>query len=168
MNVCLCKMTKSLNRQFFREFVNDPDLFADMGQFYTYHYNEPDADAYWERQESLGRIHLAIMLGEKIVGEVILKNIDHGNRSCTLSIHMMNDSVKNCGYGTEAEILTLEYAFGELKMETVFADALLKNERSRHVLEKVGFKLFSRDNGFCYYRCDRDTWTSHENRGNGT
>ena len=84
-------------------------------------------------------MHLAIMHGIVPVGEVILKNIDPNQRCCTLGIHLRNDSAKNKGYGTAAEILALQYAFHKLQCETVYEDAIHKNLRSQHVLEKVGF-----------------------------
>ena len=59
------------------------------------------------------------------------------------------------GFGTQAEILALEYAFQNLKMEIVYADALLNNHRSQHVLMKAGFRETHRDDAFVYYRCDR-------------
>lgn len=132
MNIRLCRMTKPLIRRFFQDFANDPDVFADLGRFQPYVYNEESADAYWKRQQDLGRIHLAIMLGEEPIGEIILKQIDTEQHQCTLSIHMKNDAFKNHGYGTQAEVLALAYAFDELEMNTVFADALIKNYRSRH------------------------------------
>ena len=107
-----------------------------------------DARREWQRQ--LGRIHLAVMLEQEPIGEVILKDIDAEKRCCTLSIHMKNESVKNRGFGTRAEILTLEYAFGVLEMETAFAEAIHKNKRCRHVLEKVGFQKTHSDEQFVY------------------
>lgn len=118
MNGYLCKMTKELQRRFFQDFANDSDSFADMERFLEYVYCEEDSDSHWERQQKLGRVHLAVMLEEEPIGEVILKEIDKANRSCTLSIHMKNDSVKNRGFGTRAENLTLKYAFEALGMET--------------------------------------------------
>ena len=106
MNIYLCKMTKSLLRQFFQGFSNDPDLFSDMSRFTEYIYHEADVDAYWERQQQLGRVHLAVMLKTEPIGEIILKDIDSGKG--TLSIHMKNDAVKNRGYGTKEEILALD------------------------------------------------------------
>lgn len=41
-----------------------------------------------------------IMLGDKAIGELQLKCIDHDKKECTLSIHMQNDAVKGKGYGT--------------------------------------------------------------------
>ena len=83
--------------------------------------------------------HLYHMEGPKIEKMLGYTNLDSEKGYCTLSIHMKNNSVKNRGFGTQAEILALEYAFGSLGMETVFADAVHKNKRSQHVLEKVGF-----------------------------
>ncbi len=148
-------MTKSLYREFCREFQNDPDVFAE-GQIFTEYCCSPEkADAYWQRQLDRNRVHLAIVRIEKPIGEIILKNINKENGCCELSIHMVNDSVKNLGYGTRAEQLTLEYAFDVLGMETVYANTLLKNSRSRHVLRKVGFQEIRRDDCFVYFRCQR-------------
>lgn len=160
MNIRLCNMTKALNRRYFSKFENDPDIFMDVNRFHVYIYNEETADAYWQRHRNLSRIHLAIMLNEDPIGEIILKNIDQSQKCCTLGIHMQNDSVKNKGYGTTAEILALEYAFNELGMETVLADALKTNTRSQHVLEKVGFREIGQDAEFYYYRCDKDHWSA--------
>ena len=71
-----------------------------------------------------------------------------------MGIHLQNDAVKEKGYGTQAERLILQYAFNELGMVAVNADAVLKNTRSQHVLEKVGFCYTHEDDTFKYYRCE--------------
>lgn len=68
---------------------------------------------------------------------------------------MQNDAVKGKGYGTQAELKAIQYAFEELGMAAVNADTILKNARSQHVLEKVGFKLTREDENFKYYRITR-------------
>lgn len=158
MNIRLCKMTKALCRRFFSEFENDPDVFLDTDRFSTYIYSPERADAHWKKQKDMNRMHLAIMLNIEPIGEIILKDIDRTQKTCTLSIHMRNDSVKNKGYGSKAEILALEYAFHDLDMETVFADAVRRNTRSQHVLKKVGFIETNTDESFYYYRCDKRHW----------
>ena len=40
-------------------------------------------------------------------------------------------------------------------MAAVNADAVLKNVRSQHVLEKVGFRLVGEDGMFRYYRIEQ-------------
>ena len=132
-------MTKTLNRIYFRKYEHNPDLFGDLGNFRPYRNNTTKSDEYWKRQRNLGREHLVIMHGIVPVGEVILKNIDPNQRCCTLGIHLRNDSVKNKGYGTAAEIMALQYTFHKLQCEMVYADAIHKNLRSQHVLERAGF-----------------------------
>ena len=69
--------------------------------------------------------------------------------------YLQNDSVKGRGYGTAAERLALKYAFDTLGMDAVNADTVIKNTRSQHVLEKVGFKYMEEKGDFKYYRFDR-------------
>ena len=44
-----------------------------------------------------------------------------------------------------------------MQMDTVYADAIKKDQRSQHVLEKVGYRMTHLDDEFIYYRCDRDS-----------
>ena len=86
-----------------------------------------------------------------MIGDVGLKHIDHAQKTCELTIHLTDDTVKNRGFGTQAERLMLDYAFDRLGMQTVLADATLKNTRSQHVLESIGFRFLREDETFRYY-----------------
>lgn len=162
MNICLKKMTIELSRIYHSQFVLDPDLFADKRQYQPYVYSEESSDATVARYKKMGRIYLAVMLGDDPIGEVILKGIDRDRKCCALGISMRSDEFKSRGFGTQAEILALRYAFEELGMETVFADALIQNTRSQRVLAKAGFKQINQDRAFVYYRCDKPTWSVPE------
>lgn len=151
----LKRMTRELCHEYFREFTVDPDLFA-VGQPYRpYVYDRDQCDAYFDRHVRLGRAHLAVMLDDEAIGELVLKNIDPEKKCCELGISMKNDDCKNRGYGTQAERLALEYAFTVMGLETVYADALRGNTRSQHVLKKAGFTETHRDESFIYYRHDK-------------
>ena len=158
MNIRLCEMTIPLMRQFFREFAYDPDTFENPVDCIAYLYNEESADAFYKKNQKPDRKHFAILADDGVVGDLYLKRIDLTERSCTLSIHMKNDSAKNKGYGTKAEQLALKYAFEELQLERVYAEALIRNTRSRHVLEKVGFKEVHRDAKYSSYECRIGDW----------
>lgn len=158
MNVRLRIMTKELARQYYSRFEMDPMLFMDLSQYQPYVYCQEKSDARVERYQSLGRVFLAVMLEDDPIGEVVFKNIDSNLKHCTLGISLVSDAYKNKGIGTRAEILALDYAFREMGMQTVFADSILRNTRSQHVLKKVGFQETSRDDTFVYYRCDEETW----------
>lgn len=151
MDITLVPMTRPLCHEYFRGFENDPDIFMDMGLFAPYRYAAEQVDRYFEKQQSPDRAMFMIMLDGKPVGEVGFKHIDRAERSCELTIHLQNDRVKNRGIGTAAQRLALDYAFDVLGVETVNADAVLKNRRSQHVLEKVGFTFVREDGAFRYY-----------------
>ena len=149
--VSLKPMTRQMCHEFYRDFQNDPAI----GHYYEYVYTPEIADRYFDTNSVADRKLFAIMVGNKIVGECKLKNIDLQKRECSMGIHLQNDAVKEKGYGTQAERLILRYAFEDLGMVAVNADAALKNTRSQHVLEKVGFEYVREDDTFKYYRCER-------------
>ena len=148
--VSLKPMTRQMCHEFYKNFQNDPAI----GHYYEYVYTPEIADRYFDNNSVVDRKLFAIMVGDKIVGECKLKNIDLQKRECSMGIHLQNDAVKEKGYGTQAERLILQYAFNELGMVAVNADAALKNTRSQHVLEKVGFCYTHEDDTFKYYRCE--------------
>ena len=156
--ITLIPMSRELCHEFYRGFVNDPDIFMDMGKFYEFQYAPQWADDYFDRQASRGRVLLAVMLTGEPIGEVKLWDIDRENRECKLGIHMQSDAVKGRGFGTRAEILAVEYAFRELGMDRVLADAILKNTRSQHVLQKAGFRFLRQEGIYRWYCCDKRTY----------
>lgn len=153
--ISLCVMTRELCHELFKKWENDPDMCMDMNQFAAYRYNEGLVDRYFDAKQDPSRVLLAIMKDGAPVGEIQLKQIDRERKECTLSIHMQNDTVKGRGYGTCAERLAVQYAFHVLGMAAVNANTVMKNKRSQHVLEKVGFQYIKEENGFKYYRCER-------------
>lgn len=158
MEIVIKPMTRELCHAFYKEFVLDLALFENPEQYKPHIYSKEACDAYYDRHIRLGRYHMAITLQEKPIGEIILKNIDLTKGCCTMGITMVNDNYKGKGYGTAAEKKILHWAFQILGFETVYADSLLGNLRSQHVLKKVGFEEIGRDNSFVYYRCTKAAW----------
>lgn len=148
----LKKMNRDLCHELYKNWENDPSIYGDMSAFSPYVYRTESVDKYFDAKNIPSRVLFAIMLDGIPIGELQLKYIDWLNAECTLSIHLQNDAVKGKGYGTQAERLAVQYAFNELGMKTIHADAILKNTRSQHVLEKVGFQLVGEDDAFKYYR----------------
>ena len=153
--ITLIPMTRVLCHEFYRGFVNDPDIFMDMGKFYEFQYDPRWVDAYLDRQASKGRLLFAVMLEGRPIGEVKFSDI---GRECRLGIHMQSDAVKGRGFGTRAEILAVEYAFRELGVDRILADVILKNTRSQHVLQKAGFRFLRQEGDFRWYYCDKRTY----------
>ena len=90
----------------------------------------------------------------RVLGNISAISISKRHHNCEIG-YCYGSKYWNQGYATEACGEILRYAFEELGMDTVKADAALKNTRSQHVLEKVGFRYTHEDETFKYYRCDR-------------
>ena len=151
----LVPMTREMLFTYFREYEHDPDLWLDKTQFVPYVFSEERVERYIRRQEELKRVNLAIMLHDDIVGQIILKNIEE-HLSAAMGISLKNARYKDHGFGTRAEQLAIRYVFYEMDIPVLYADALKTNTRSRHVLEKAGFRYVREDRDFIYYRADRD------------
>ena len=153
--ISLVIMTRELCQQLYQGWENDPAIYLDMDSFAPYRYDQEAVDRYFDAKQTPDRLLFAILKGGVPVGELHLKRIDRQNKECTLSIHMQNDGAKGRGYGTRAERLALRYAFEVLGLEAVNADTVVKNTRSQHVLEKLGFQHIRDEGGFRYYRYQR-------------
>ncbi len=159
MKIEIVKMSRDQMHEMYREFTMDPMIFDDMELFEqvkNYVYNPEKVDMLYDMRIDEGGSHLfAIMLDGKVIGEVGLRHYSDETKECELSVHMMNDSVKGKGYGTQAEKLAIDYAFDVLGAESIFAESLIKNARSQHIMEKLGFKYFGEEEGFKQYRLEK-------------
>lgn len=157
--ITLIRRTRESCHAFYQALVQDPVLFDDGDPFQPYQYDPGTVDAFFQkREQQRGRMGFSVFLGDMVIGDMSFKRIDREKHSCELEICMINDSVKNKGYGTQAEQLAVQYAFEHMDMETVFADCLEKNTRSQHVLEKVGFELISQSKGIRLYRMTKERY----------
>ena len=161
-------MTLEQMREFFKAFSYDPAVTTPEQMETPYIYNERQVDAHFEKHKSQGKLHFAVMLDNRVIGDVYLKHIDYFAGTCEMGIHMINDDYKGKGYGTQAERLMLEHAFQTLNMNTVYADTLVTNQRSQHVLEKAGFRSIRRDDCNYYYECRRIDWIAGQRCSNTT
>ena len=152
--VRLLPMTAEMYHAYLKEYQNDPDLYLDKTKYVDYVYDPERVNRYIQRQIDLNRICFAIMEGDDMAGELILKNIQP-RVSATLGICMKNDTYKNRGLGTQAERLAIQYVFHDLDIPVLYADALLTNTRSQRVLEKAGFQRVRTEGDFTYYRIER-------------
>lgn len=154
--ITLAPMTRELFHTLYRGFENDPDIYMNMQYYTQYVYNSEKVDERFDSLQTPERVVFAVMLDGAPIGEVQLKRINRERNDCTLSIHLQNDAVKNRGFGTQAEKQAVRYAFDVLKLDAVNADAVLKNTRSQHVLEKTGFMFTREDEMFRYYRIENE------------
>ena len=154
LDVRLVPMTAQMYHDYFREYQNDPDLYLEPEMYRAYTYDVQTVERYIKRQVELKRKTFAILCGREMVGELIIKNIEPG-KCAAMGLAMRSAKYKDRGFGTRAEQLAIRYVFDELDIPVLYADALITNTRSQHVLEKVGFRLIREDGNFRYYCVER-------------
>ena len=136
---------------FWKEYVSDHDM---LDEEFIYHKNWVNK-YYKAKVLDENRRFFAICRNGKTVGEIQLKRINFNESQGTLSIHFSNDNYKNKGWGTEAEELLINYAFNSLELNVIYADAIIRNKRSQHVLEKLGFIQIHEDEKLRYYKLEK-------------
>lgn len=134
--------------EFYKDYIYDQAMTYD-----TYVYNKEKVDNYYQNKVlDTTRRFFAICLQNKVVGEIQLKRIDFTECCGTMSIHLVNDTVKGMGIGTEAERLLIRYAINDLGLNTIYADVVHRNTRSKHILVKLGFEHLYDDDILAYYK----------------
>lgn len=152
--ISLTPYTSECCHIFYKNYISDSMMTEDI-----FVYNKEKIDSYYKNKViDPTRLFFAISYGENIIGEIQLKRIDTSRKCATLSIILTNDSVKNRGFGTEAEKLLIEYAFNQLGIETIYADAVHRNTRSRHVLEKIGFEHIKENEILTFYKLEKGSY----------
>lgn len=146
-------MNKSLLKDYYLKYETDESIYLDKSLYRKYEYNDRDFEIYYKKiTAQADRKNFLVILDGNPIGEIALKHINKKDKSAELSIHLQNDHYKNQGYGTAAEKQMIKYAFNSLGIITLYANTIITNERSQHVLEKVGFIKTSSDDNFVYYQ----------------
>ena len=134
--------------EFYKNYSADP-----MMTHAPFVYQKDRIDQYYKSKVTdPKRKYFAIVYQSKTIGEIQIKYIDLENKCGTLSIIIGEDKHKNMGFGSEAIKLILQYAKDQLDFKTIYADAIHRNKRSQHVLEKIGFEYLKEDDVLRYYQ----------------
>lgn len=120
--------------------INDPEI----NQFLTV--DEPMTPQDEEKwlaslSDQKGNIVLAIRLVEnnEIIGTIGLYHISFKDGTATMGYCIGRKDLWGKGYGTEAQMVLLEYAFNTLNLHKVSAEVYDFNPRSKCCLEKCGY-----------------------------
>lgn len=126
----------------YQEVSGDPDLNMLHGEL-----GVPDTLAKLQRRHDDGefdftdrRLFLVIEADNILIGHVSLENDENiPSRTATFGICIGASDYLDRGYGTEASILLLDYAFGVLGYHKVNLDLFEYNARAQALYEKLGF-----------------------------
>lgn len=77
---------------------------------------------------------------DRLLGSVALLEIDWVNRTAETATYLLGEEVRGRGYGTEAKMLLLEYAFDRIQLHVVRSWAREGNARSIAALLRQGYR----------------------------
>ncbi len=81
---------------------------------------------------------------DELIGRCVLFSVNRTDRSAMLGIVIGEKSCWNQGYGSEALILLLDYAFNLLNLNSVMLGVFAFNQRAAASYRKVGFQEIGR------------------------
>ena len=101
------------------------------------------ADKWFEEIQSKQgneQFHLGIFSQKgDLFGDIQIANIDWRHRTATIGCGISKACHRGEGYGTDATLTILEFAFDGLDLYRISANTAEYNTAARHVLEKCGF-----------------------------
>jgi diamine N-acetyltransferase len=124
-----------------RRWANDPEVRGLTGEVTPM--SQAGGDEFLDRvRTDRERVWFVVVLkqGDRVIGEAGLLRIFAAWRTTDLSIIIGDKEAWAQGYGVEAILLLLDYAFGYLNMHRVALGVVGFNERALRFYEKVGFK----------------------------
>ncbi|MGQ9675979.1 MAG: GNAT family N-acetyltransferase [Chloroflexota bacterium] len=106
--------------------------------------SEFDKDVWFSAgQSSTSRRYAILDEQGQLIGVIGLRNIDPVAGEATLGIRLSANKV-NQGYGTDAIMTLLDYAFNHMGLHRVNLDVAEDNPRARRCYEKCGFTCVGR------------------------
>ncbi|MCL2446262.1 MAG: GNAT family N-acetyltransferase [Oscillospiraceae bacterium] len=129
----------------YAKWLNDPAVTVPLGG-YSMMFSQARVHKQLEDSEDTSAHWYSIVLreGERLIGNVSLKDINAAHRSATLGIFIGEQADRGCGYGTEATRLMLDYGFNTLNLHNIQLQVLANNEQAIACYEKVGFREIGR------------------------
>ena len=138
--VCL----RPLARQdliYLRKWLEDAEIRGLIGEVASM--SEADAEKFLEKvRADTERAWFVVVVKEsnKVIGEAGLLRMDRAWRTTDISVIIWERQEWGKGYGSEALLLLLDYAFGHLKFHRVAIGVVSFNERALRFWERAGFR----------------------------
>lgn len=100
-----------------------------------------DQRAFFEsaRNGDSENIILAIEVAGTYIGSMGLHHVDHLHGTAETGALIGNSHFQGKGYGTEAKLLLLEYAFNQLNLRKIYSEVIAFNERSLKYAARSGY-----------------------------
>jgi len=126
------------------EWRNNEDIISNLGAPFRYISKTVDdkwLTSYFGNRTKCVRLAICKSEDSKMIGAVYLLNIDWLARNCEFAIWIGSRAAQGRGAGKYATVKTLEHAFSDLNLNSVYLTVLKTNERAASLYKHVGFQI---------------------------
>lgn len=131
------------DKDMFLEIINDPETEKMIGGL-SFPISSLEQEQWIKNQVGNKAILRCVIAKreepEKGIGTIILSDIDYKNGVAQVHIKLSPKQARGKGLGTDALVTISKYAFGELRLNSLYADVLAYNEVSQKLFTKCGFQ----------------------------
>lgn len=126
----------------FVRWMNDPEITGFLKM--TLPQSEADEEKWFEsisnRKDTNVILAICLVGTDELIGSMGLHKIDHMSGTAMTGSCIGRKDLWGQGYGTEAKMLLLEFAFNTLNLRKIGSAVYSVNPRSKRCLEKCGYR----------------------------
>lgn len=132
--------------------INDPEVHQFLNSYLPM--MEEDQKEWLEKvhKQKQNNIVFMIVADGKPIGSMGIHNIDHRQGTATTGALIGEKEYWGRGYGSEAKMLLLEYAFNVLNLRKIYSNVISFNDRSYRYSLKCGYQEEARLKDHMYVR----------------
>jgi len=122
------------------EWTNDPEVSRFLDGDYP---GDPESCREWHEAILSDRYSKGFIIARKngdVIGDVELEHIAWRSGDAELRIRIGERSLWDKGYGTEAVLIIMRYAFSQLGLKRIYLRVFASNQRAVRCYQKCGFK----------------------------
>lgn len=139
-NIILSPVSQNEAQQYC-EWMNDMSLTNKLAG--SHFITTLDSEINWINSKNSGRdICFSIYDKESmhLIGNISLAEMDHIFQTASLGVYIADKNNRHKGYGSEAIILMLDYAFNYLNLNNIMLSVIASNKNAINCYKKLGFK----------------------------
>ena len=125
-----------------KEFINDPEVCLNLNPQIPFPITLKEEEEWFEDQrkdDNTYNFAIVTLDEEKYIGGCGINDFDWKNSVVTVGIFIGDKEYRDCGYGTEAMDILLDFIFNQINVNKVMLEVFSFNKRAINCYKKSGF-----------------------------
>ena len=126
----------------YTEWLNDYDIAKGVNQYVNMVSIAGEKEWLEKAVDEKYNFAIVCMEDDELIGNISLMNVSYIDKTAELGIFIGNKEKHSCGYGSEAIMLLLNYAFNHINLNNIMLKVYSFNTGAIKAYEKCGFKTY--------------------------